>query len=166
MGRETYPDVALCHVLADNCAMQLVRMPRQFDVILADNLFGDMLSDVAAMAAGSLGMLPSASLGAKRADGRRPALYEPVHGSAPDIAGKGIANPIAMIASLAMLLRHSLELEDLAAAVERAIASVLADGHRTGDIASTEHGQIVGTRAMGEAIIEALRRESDAKRAP
>jgi 3-isopropylmalate dehydrogenase len=149
-----YPQIELSHLLADNCAMQLVRRPKQFDVILADNLFGDMLSDVAAMAAGSLGMLPSASLGARDGEGRLAALYEPVHGSAPDIAGKGIANPIAMIASLAMLLRHSLGRTDLAEALERAIASALASGVRTGDIAGT--GSAVGTREMGAAILAAL----------
>lgn len=154
LGREEFPDVALTHLLADNCAMQLVRRPGQFDVILADNLFGDMLSDVAAMAAGSLGMLPSASLGARDSTGRLPALYEPVHGSAPDIAGRGVANPIAMIASLAMMLRHSLELGTLADALDDAVARTLTQGLRTADIA--QGGPAIGTRAMGEAIIATL----------
>lgn len=152
-----YPDVELTHLLADNCAMQLVRRPKQFDVILSDNLFGDMLSDVAAMAAGSLGMLPSASLAAPGPDGRRNALYEPVHGSAPDIAGQGIANPIAMIASFAMLLRHSMLLGDLADALDRAIDGALAQGVRTGDIAGG--GPAVGTGEMGAAILAAFQGE-------
>ena len=127
--RESYADVALEHVLADNCGMQLVRSPKQYDVIVTDNLFGDMLSDVAAMLTGSLGMLPSASLGAPDAKTRRRrALYEPVHGSAPDIAGKGIANPIAMIASFAMALRYSFGLGEWADRLDRAIAATLARG--------------------------------------
>src|SRR5690606_9300034 len=113
IGRDDYPQVALEHVLADNCAMQLVRRPKQYDVIVCDNLFGDILSDVAAMLTGSLGMLPSASLGAPDAKGMRKAMYEPVHGSAPDIAGTGAANPLAMIASHAMALRYSFDLGDL-----------------------------------------------------
>ncbi|GGZ05507.1 3-isopropylmalate dehydrogenase [Novosphingobium colocasiae] len=160
MQHDLYPQVELVHLLADNCAMQLVRRPKQFDVILADNLFGDMLSDVAAMAAGSLGMLPSASLGAPDAQGRLAALYEPVHGSAPDIAGKGIANPIAMIASLGMLLRHSMARHDLADALDRAIAAALATGTRTADVAGA--GTPVGTTAMGAAIIAALAEELEA----
>ena len=155
-----FPETGLVHLLADNCAMQLVRRPKQFDVILADNLFGDMLSDVAAMAAGSLGMLPSASLGSADAAGRPAALYEPVHGSAPDIAGKGTANPIAMIASLAMLLRHSLARSDLADALDRAIARTLALGIRTIDIAGD--CPAVGTREMGTAILGALAEELEA----
>jgi 3-isopropylmalate dehydrogenase len=147
-----YKDVAFQHILADNCAMQLVRNPKQFDVIVTDNLFGDVLSDAAAMLTGSLGMLPSASLGAPDASGRRKALYEPVHGSAPDIAGKGIANPIAMIASFAMALRYSFGMVELADRVEAAIAAVLAEGYRTGDIAQ-DGSKVVGTREMGEAII-------------
>jgi 3-isopropylmalate dehydrogenase len=130
------PDVEFQHILADNAAMQLVRNPKQFDVMVTDNLFGDILSDAAAMLTGSLGMLPSASLGAPDpATGKRKALYEPVHGSAPDIAGKGVANPIAMIASFAMALRYSFGMVELADRVEGAIAAVLADGLRTGDIA-------------------------------
>ena len=147
-----YPDVALEHVLADAGGMQLVRAPKQFDVIVTDNLFGDMLSDVAAMLTGSLGMLPSASLGAPDpATGKRRALYEPVHGSAPDIAGKGIANPIAMIASLAMLLRYSMNAVDAADIVEKAISNVLGDNIRTGDIAG-KGMNAVGTSEMGDAI--------------
>ena len=130
--REEFSDIALEHVLADNCAMQLVRWPKQFDVIVTDNLFGDVLSDIASMLTGSLGMLPSASLGAEDAKtGKRPALYEPVHGSAPDIAGRGLANPIAMIGSLGMALRYSFGLTEAADLVERAIANVLAAGLRT-----------------------------------
>jgi 3-isopropylmalate dehydrogenase len=148
-----YPDVKLDHMLADAGGMQLVRWPKQFDVIVTDNLFGDMLSDVAAMLTGSLGMLPSASLGAPDAKtGKRKALYEPVHGSAPDIAGKGVANPIAMIASFAMCLRYSFGMVDEADRLEKAIAAVLDDGLRTGDIMS-EGKEEVGTSAMGDAII-------------
>jgi 3-isopropylmalate dehydrogenase len=152
---ERYGDVTLHHILADNCAMQLVREPKQFDVIVTDNLFGDMLSDEAAMCTGSLGMLPSASLGAADARGHRRALYEPVHGSAPDIAGKGIANPIATIASLAMCLRYSFFLGAVADQIEAAIARVLADGLRTADI-KQDGCRTVGTREMGEAIVKAL----------
>ena len=151
-----YADVKFEHILADNCAMQLVRNPKQFDVIVTDNLFGDILSDAAAMLTGSLGMLPSASLGAPDpATGRRKALYEPVHGSAPDIAGKGIANPIAMLASFAMALRYSFNLVELADRVEAAIAAVLAEGLRTADIAQ-DNRKTVGTEEMGAAIIKRL----------
>jgi 3-isopropylmalate dehydrogenase len=154
-----YSDVNLEHILADNCAMQLVRNPKQFDVLVTDNLFGDILSDAAAMLTGSLGMLPSASLGAVDATtGNRKALYEPVHGSAPDITGKGLANPIAEIASFGMALRYSLGLGDLADALERAIARVLSQGLRTADIAALGE-QTVGTREMGKAVIDALERE-------
>ena len=151
-----YPDVALEHILADNCAMQLVRRPKQFDVIVCDNLFGDILSDVAAMLTGSLGMLPSASLGAPDpVTGRAKSMYEPVHGSAPDIAGRGLANPIAMIGSFAMALRYSLGLGDAADLLDKAISSVLASGIRTADIA--EKGEnTVSTTEMGAAIIAAL----------
>jgi len=155
---ESYADVALEHVLADNCAMQLVRWPKQYDVIVTDNLFGDVLSDVAAMLTGSLGMLPSASLGAP--DGktkRRKALYEPVHGSAPDIAGKGIANPIAMIASFAMALRYSFGLGEWATKIETAIAAVLAQGLRTKDIAASGEATI-STGEMGSAILRELKK--------
>ncbi|MGA7328068.1 MAG: 3-isopropylmalate dehydrogenase [Rhodomicrobium sp.] len=150
-----YPDVELTHILADNCAMQLVRWPKQFDVIVTDNLFGDILSDQAAMATGSLGMLPSASLGAKDASGRRPALYEPVHGSAPDIAGKGIANPIATIASFGMALRYSFGMDAEAGLLDAAIAGVLSNGLRTADIMQNGMTQ-VSTSQMGEAIVKEM----------
>jgi 3-isopropylmalate dehydrogenase len=149
--KEHYAAVTLQHILADNCAMQLVRAPKQFDVIVTDNLFGDVLSDEAAKATGSLGMLPSASLGATDAQGRRRALYEPVHGSAPDIAGKGIANPIATIASFAMCLRYSFALGETADRIEAAISAVLDQGLRTADIRQ-EGCRTVGTREMGDAI--------------
>jgi 3-isopropylmalate dehydrogenase len=152
-----YADVELEHVLADNCAMQLVRWPKQYDVIVTDNLFGDILSDVAAMLTGSLGMLPSASLGAPDAKtGSRKALYEPVHGSAPDIAGKGIANPLAMIASFAMCMRYSFNMIAEADRLEKAIASVLDDGIRTGDIMSPSMTE-VGTAGMGDAVLAKFR---------
>ncbi|MGL4440439.1 MAG: 3-isopropylmalate dehydrogenase [Bosea sp. (in: a-proteobacteria)] len=155
IGKE-YPDVELEHVLADNCAMQLVRWPKQYDVIVCDNLFGDILSDVAAMLTGSLGMLPSASLGAPDAKtGARKALYEPVHGSAPDIAGKGLANPIAMIGSFGMALRYSFGLTEAADMLDGAIADVLASGVRTKDIAGPGVNT-VGTVDMGDAILKAL----------
>ncbi|RUU58458.1 3-isopropylmalate dehydrogenase [Mesorhizobium sp. M2C.T.Ca.TU.002.02.1.1] len=148
-----YSDVKLDHMLADAGGMQLVRWPKQFDVIVTDNLFGDMLSDVAAMLTGSLGMLPSASLGAPDAKTKkRKALYEPVHGSAPDIAGKGIANPIAMIASFAMCLRYSFGMVAEADKLEAAVAAVLDDGLRTKDIFSAGMKE-VGTAEMGDAII-------------
>ncbi|MBU6297277.1 MAG: 3-isopropylmalate dehydrogenase [Alphaproteobacteria bacterium] len=150
-----FPDVALSHILADNCAMQLVRNPKQFDVIVTDNLFGDVLSDEAAQLTGSIGMLPSASLGAKGADGRQPALYEPIHGSAPDIAGKGLANPIATILSLAMCLRYSFGRVEDATLLEKAVERVLAEGYRTGDIMQPGMTK-VGTAAMTDAILKAL----------
>lgn len=152
--------VTLEHILADNCAMQLVRDPKQFDVIVCDNLFGDMLSDEAAMMTGSLGMLPSASLGPEdEKTGKRKALYEPVHGSAPDIAGQGIANPIATIASFAMSLRYSLDMAKEADLIERAIAGALAQGLRTADIMQPNMRQ-VGTAEMGKAILEEMKRLS------
>ena len=151
-----YADVELHHILADNAAMQLVRNPKQFDVMVTDNLFGDILSDVAAMLTGSLGMLPSASLGAPDATGKRAAFYEPVHGSAPDIAGQGIANPIAMIASVAMALRYSFGMIELATKIENAISAVLSDGLRTGDIAQ-DNRKTVGTEEMGAAILAKLK---------
>ncbi|PZO78673.1 MAG: 3-isopropylmalate dehydrogenase [Mesorhizobium amorphae] len=152
--RDGYTDVHLEHMLADAGGMQLVRAPKQFDVIVTDNLFGDMLSDVAAMLTGSLGMLPSASLGAPdEATGKRRALYEPVHGSAPDIAGQGMANPIAMIASFAMCLRYSFNMVDEADKLEAAISAVLDDGLRTRDIMSEGMSE-VGTQTMGDAIVE------------
>ncbi|WP_152047062.1 3-isopropylmalate dehydrogenase [Aureimonas psammosilenae] len=154
-GRD-YADVSLDHMLADAGGMQLVRAPKQFDVIVTDNLFGDMLSDIAAMLTGSLGMLPSASLGAPdETTGRRRAMYEPVHGSAPDIAGKGIANPIAMIASFAMCLRYSFEMIREADALEASIAEVLESGIRTADIMAPGCRQ-VGTVEMGEAVEKAF----------
>jgi len=156
IGAAEYPDVPLSHMYADNGAMQLVRWPAQFDVIVTDNLFGDILSDIAAMLTGSLGMLPSASLGAPMANGRPKALYEPVHGSAPDIAGRGLANPIACILSFAMALRYSFDLGDEAARVEAAIERVLAGGLRTADILGPQGGEAVSTTAMGDAVLAAL----------
>ncbi|MEM8552207.1 MAG: 3-isopropylmalate dehydrogenase [Pseudomonadota bacterium] len=148
-------DIELSHMLADAGAMQLVRAPKQFDVIVTDNLFGDMLSDIASELTGSLGMLPSASLGAvDQRTGRRRALYEPVHGSAPDIAGKGAANPIAMIASFAMALRYSFNMIKEADALDAAIASALDKGARTGDIAG--EGKALSTPAMTDAILQEL----------
>ena len=151
-----YPDVELAHMYADAGAMQLTRWPKQFDVIVTDNLFGDLLSDLAAMLTGSLGMLPSASLGAPMANGRPKALYEPVHGSAPDIAGTGNANPIACILSFAMALRYSFDALDEAARLEAAVEKVLADGLRTADLLGPEGGTPVSTSAMGDAIVRAL----------
>ncbi len=156
---EKFGDVELEHILADNCAMQLVRNPKQFDVIVTDNLFGDILSDAAAMLTGSLGMLPSASLGAEDKTGKRPAMYEPVHGSAPDIAGQGKANPIATIASFGMALRYSFAMGAEADLLDAAIADVLDQGLRTPDIMQDGMTEI-GTEAMGTAIIEALDRLS------
>jgi 3-isopropylmalate dehydrogenase len=142
-----YPDIKLTHMLADNMAMQLVKQPKQFDVILTDNLFGDMLSDEAGMLTGSLGMLPSAAIG----EAGKPGLYEPIHGSAPDIAGRGVANPCASILSLAMALRHSLGRPDLADKVEAAVEAALNDGARTADL-----GGAMTTAAMGDAILAHL----------
>ena len=142
-------------MLADNCAMQLVRNPKQFDVIVTDNLFGDMLSDEAAMLTGSLGLLPSASLGAKDKNGNMRSLYAPVHGSAPDIAGQGIANPIATILSFAMALRYSLDLDKEADSLEKAVQDVLDEGLRTKDIISKGMKE-VSTSVMGDAIISKL----------
>jgi len=151
-----YEDVQLEHMLADAGAMQLVRWPKQFDVVVVDNLFGDMLSDIAATLTGSLGMLPSASLGAVDPQtGKRRALYEPVHGSAPDIAGKGVANPIAMIASFGMALRYSFNLDKQADMIDRAIAATLARGLRTADIES-EGSKVISTSEMGSAILAEL----------
>ncbi len=148
-----FPSVALSHMYADNCAMQLVRNPRQFDVIVTGNLFGDLLSDLASMLTGSLGMLPSATLGATDAHGKRPALYEPIHGSAPDIAGKGLANPLAQILSLAMLLRYSLGRPADADRVERAVVAALEQGARTADL-----GGRLTTHEMGDAVLQQLER--------
>ncbi len=151
-----YADVELSHMYADNGAMQLVRAPKQFDVILTDNLFGDILSDCAAMLTGSLGMLPSASLGLPMANGRPKAMYEPVHGSAPDIAGQGKANPIACILSFAMALRYSFDEGAEADRLEAAIEKVLADGARTGDLMGPEGGTPLSTKQMGDVILQAL----------
>jgi len=150
-----YPDVELSFMYADNCAMQLVRAPKQFDVIVTSNLFGDLLSDCAAMLTGSLGMLPSASLGAADASGRRKALYEPVHGSAPDIAGRNLANPLACVLSFAMMLRYSFDLADEANLVENAVRQALAAGARTGDIASGAASRL-STRDMSDAVLREL----------
>ncbi|MBZ0122890.1 MAG: 3-isopropylmalate dehydrogenase [Roseovarius sp.] len=151
-----YADVELSHMYADAGAMQLCRWPKQFDVIVTDNLFGDLLSDAAAMLTGSLGMLPSASLGAPMANGRPKALYEPVHGSAPDIAGQGKANPIACILSFAMALRYSFDAGDEATRLERAVEQVLAQGVRTADLLGEEGASPVSTGQMGDAILAAL----------
>jgi 3-isopropylmalate dehydrogenase len=147
-----YPDVALTHMYVDNAAMQLVRNPKQFDVIVTGNLFGDILSDEASMLAGSIGMLPSASL-----DASGKGLYEPIHGSAPDIAGQDKANPLATILSLAMMFRYTFGRADAAERIERAVRRVLADGWRTADIV-TAGERVVGTRAMGQAVVAALQR--------
>ena len=144
----------LTHILADNAAMQLVRNPKQFDVMVTDNLFGDVLSDQAAQLTGSIGMLPSASLGAK-IGGHQAALYEPIHGSAPDIAGKGLANPIAGLLSFAMCLRYSFGRIEDANLLEKAVEQVLAEGYRTGDIMQPGMNK-VGTAAMTDAILKAL----------
>jgi 3-isopropylmalate dehydrogenase len=153
LHQREFGDVKLEHQLADAGGMQLVRSPKQFDVIVTDNLFGDMLSDVAAMLTGSLGMLPSASLGeTDPKTGRRKAMYEPVHGSAPDIAGKALANPIAMIASFGMALRYSFGMGREADLIDQAIAAVLDKGLRTADIKS-DGARLVGTSEMGDAII-------------
>jgi 3-isopropylmalate dehydrogenase len=146
-----FPDVKLTHMYVDNAAMQLVKAPKQFDVLVTTNMFGDILSDEAAMLTGSIGMLPSAALDA---DGK--GLYEPIHGSAPDIAGKGVANPLATILSVAMMLRYSLDLPKLAQRIEDAIYTVLDLGLRTADIA-TPGTKMVGTKAMGDAVVKALR---------
>jgi len=159
LHKEQFSDVELHHMYADNCAMQLVRNPRQFDVIVTDNLFGDMLSDCAAMLTGSLGMLPSASLGADLGGGRRHAMYEPVHGSAPDIAGQDKANPLACILSYSMLLRYSFDLGAAADLVDRSVSAVLSAGIRTADIFA-EGATLVGTVAMGDAVLAELDRQS------
>ena len=157
--KDRFGDVQLSHMLADAGGMQLVRAPKQFDVIVTDNLFGDMLSDVAAMLTGSLGMLPSASLGAPdAATGRRKALYEPVHGSAPDIAGQAKANPIACILSFAMALRYSFDAGEAADRLERAVEQVLAQGTRTADLIGPAGGTPVSTAQMGDAIVAELGR--------
>lgn len=157
LGQAEFPDVTLSHMYADNCAMQLSKNPRQFDVIVTGNLFGDILSDLAAMLTGSLGMLPSATLGAVDAAGRRHAFYEPIHGSAPDIAGHGIANPLAQILSLALLLRYSFDMREDAELIERAVETVLNAGARTADLAAPGAAKL-GTVAMGNAVLAALPR--------
>ena len=159
LHQESFSDVELGHMYADNCAMQLVREPTQFDVIVADNLFGDILSDCAAMLTGSLGMLPSATLGAPDDSGRRRALYEPVHGSAPDIAGKDMANPLACLLSFAMLLRYSFELEEDASLIENSVRSVLQTGVRTSDIMGPGAAR-VSTTVMGDAIVRELDKQA------
>ena len=151
-----YPDVELTHMLVDTAAMQLVRSPSRFDVIVAENTFGDILTDEAAVLSGSMGMLPSASLaGIPEPGGKALGLYEPVHGTAPDIAGRGIANPIASILSTAMLLRYSLGLEDPALLIEDAVGRALSDGYRSADIASARDS-VVGTQEMGNIIVSLL----------
>ena len=144
-----YPDIELSHQYVDNCAMQLIRNPKQFDVIVTTNLFGDILSDEAAMLTGSIGMLPSASLGG------RTAMYEPIHGSAPDIAGQNKANPLATILSAAMMLKYSFDQEKAADEIEQAVLGVLDQGYRTGDIASPGTN-LVGTKEMGELVAKQL----------
>jgi 3-isopropylmalate dehydrogenase len=155
LHQESYSDIELEHMYADNCAMQLVRTPKQFDVIVTDNLFGDILSDCAAMLTGSLGMLPSASLGAPDETGRRRALYEPVHGSAPDIAGQGAANPLACLLSYSMMLRYSFGLGEDADLVDQAVANVLRGGVRTADIMGPGTAK-VSTSVMGDSILHEL----------
>lgn len=147
-----YPEVEFEDMLVDNCAMQLVRNPGQFDVIITENMFGDILSDEASMTTGSIGMLPSSSLGSTKLG-----MYEPIHGSAPDIAGKNVANPIATILSCAMMLRDSFDLLDEAECIENAVAEVLNSGYRTADIMS-DGGKLLGTREMGEKIVETLKK--------
>ena len=156
LHEKEYTSVDLEHILADNCAMQLVRNPKQFDVILTDNLFGDLLSDTAAMLTGSLGMLPSASLGPVKENGTRAAMYEPVHGSAPDIAGQSKANPLAMILSFAMMLKYSFNMQEDSQLVEKAVQNVLLKGLRTADIADSAN-KIISTKEMGDAVIEELK---------
>jgi 3-isopropylmalate dehydrogenase len=156
IAEDEFPDVEFEHMLADNCGMQLVRNPKQFDVIVTDNLFGDMLSDVAAMLTGSLGMLPSASLGAvDETTGKRHALYEPVHGSAPDITGQNLANPIATLLSFAMALRYSFDAQEDADLVEKAVENVLTSGMRTADIMQVGTAK-VSTDVMGDTLLREL----------
>ena len=157
LHEKEFKDVELEHMLADNCAMQLLRNPKQFDVIVTDNLFGDILSDEAAMLTGSLGLLPSASLGAKDKDGNIRSMYEPVHGSAPDIAGKGLANPIATILSFSMALKYSLNLDKEAKEIDNAVQNVLNDGLRTKDIMSKGKKEVT-TKIMGDAVIAYLQK--------
>ncbi len=147
-----YPEVKLSHMLVDNCAMQLIRDPKQFDVIVTENMFGDILSDEAAMITGSIGMLPSASIGSGKN-----AMYEPIHGSAPDIAGKGIANPLATILSVAMMLRFSFHMEEQAELIEKAVKEVLQEGYRTRDLYTGEE-KLVSTREMGDLVVKMLQK--------
>ena len=156
LHKKEYASVDLEHILADNCAMQLVRYPKQFDVILTDNLFGDLLSDTAAMLTGSLGMLPSAALGPIKENGTRAAMYEPVHGSAPDIAGQSKANPLAMIMSFAMMLKYSFDMQEDSQLIEKAVQSVLLKGLRTADIKDGAD-KVISTQEMGDAVIEELK---------
>ena len=155
LHKKEFSNVSLEHMLADNCAMQLVRNPKQFDVILTDNLFGDLLSDIAAMLTGSLGMLPSASLGIINDNGKRAAMYEPVHGSAPDIAGQGKANPLAMIMSFAMMLKYSFDMIEDSNLIEKSVQNVLSKGLRTADIKQVNE-KAISTQEMGKAIISEL----------
>jgi 3-isopropylmalate dehydrogenase len=155
MKNEQYPNINLSHMYVDNAAMQLVRNPKQFDVIVTGNMFGDILSDIASMLTGSLGMLPSASMGQKLANGKQHSLYEPVHGSAPDIAGKNIANPIATILSLAMMFRYSFDYNLEADIIEKAVENVLNQGFRTSDIAKSGEAKISCTQ-MSELIINQI----------
>ena len=155
LQQDEFPDVALSHMYADNCAMQLAKNPKQFDVIVTGNLFGDLLSDLAAMLTGSLGLLPSATLGAKDAPGRLPGFYEPIHGSAPDIAGQAKANPLAQVLSLAMMLRYSFDMDEDAAAIEAAVERVLAKAGRTPDIAAPGRA-VLSTAEMGDALLAEL----------
>ena len=152
---QDYPDIELRHLLVDSCAMGLIRQPREFDVIVTENMFGDILTDEASMLAGSMGMLPSASLGTRKTAHGQFGLYEPIHGTAPDITGQGKANPLAAILSAALLLRHSLGLVDAATAVERAVERIIEEGYRTPDIA-TPGDKTVTTREMGDRVRRAL----------
>ncbi len=154
VGAKEYPDVALSHMLVDNCAMQLIRNPRQFDVMVTTNLFGDILTDEASMITGSIGMLPSASLGGKAG------LFEPIHGSAPDITGRGVANPLATILSVAMMLKYGFDMPAEAAWIEGAVERVLAEGYRTGDIHREGEGKRVGTTEMGDRVRDAVQKLS------
>jgi 3-isopropylmalate dehydrogenase len=154
VGAKEYPDVALSHMLVDNCAMQIIRNPRQFDVMVTTNLFGDILTDEASMITGSIGMLPSASIGGKIG------LFEPIHGSAPDIAGKGVANPLATILSVAMMLKYSFEMTLEASWIEQAVERVLEEGYRTGDIYREGEGKKIGTTEMGERVRSAVQKLS------
>tara|TARA_B100000029_G_scaffold507083_1_gene591022 strand:- start:8338 stop:9444 length:1107 start_codon:yes stop_codon:yes gene_type:complete len=158
LGKDEYPDINLEHMYADNCAMQLIRNPKQFDIILTDNLFGDILSDAAAMLTGSLGMLPSASLGKINNDNYSSGLYEPVHGSAPDIAGKNIANPIATILSFSMMLFYSFNNKDLSKIIDNSIKIVLDKGYRTQDIMD-KNSKKIGTKEMGQLIINEIEKK-------